>query len=212
MPSQEEIIQKSFRKIKKSEIRKFAELRSVCMMDYPLYAVIYPNEKKRRKQMFYTSWYMLYEYQAFTYIDSTNKMLFSLKKPGDKNTSTLGLLLNPAFFFGAMRYITPACLKRIRSYSKLEEETEKRHYDPKTDYYICNVCIEKNARGGGLFFKVLSAFDEHARYYFVTHSEKNMKLYKLCGGKICEAVNWNGVMHYCMAREASKGLESPPKE
>ena len=189
------------RKIRKDELREMSVLRTECMLDYPLYVKMYSDPKRRRKQLYVTSWYILYMHLPFTYINDEKTLLFSVKKPGDKYKPLIGLLLDLRFDFAFIKNATFGSLKRLRAYIDLENETEKRHYDPMRDHYVCNICIAKKERGKGIYDKLMSMLDENNRYYFVTHSPKNAQLYEKYGSKLCETSEWEGVTHYCYIKE-----------
>lgn len=190
------------RKIRKDEIKATAMQMAESFYDYPLYDVFFPEEQDRLQRVFYFFWYRMYTRQSYTYISEDGELLCSIKKPGDRDTSPLGLLLNPRFLLGFFRYIPLSAMALVREYSRMESEYQSRFYHPKTDWYVQTVCVLKQARGNGHFLRAIKEMDQGAPIFCETHTRRNQRLYTLLGLKNCAEVSWHGVTHYVMRRDA----------
>lgn len=192
------------RKIRKDEVRAVADMYAECMKDYPLYKTLYPDDRKRKYQLRYDAWFVMYQQMNYTYINEDKTALFSIKMPGDRNRSMIGLHLNPAYLLGAMRWFSPAGIRRVGAYLKFEESIRSKYYNPATDLYICNVCIAKEKRSGNLFFQLLKQFESNNKFYFETHSDEDLKLYLMLGAHLLETSEWNGMPYYALSDEKHK--------
>lgn len=128
----------------------------------------------------------------------------SVKRPGDREVSPLGLLLNLRFLFGFLRYIPISALKLVLEYGKMEEELRNRYYSPETDVYPQAICVRKQSRGTGALLQAISQLDAGGPVYCETHTKRNVRLYKKLGLTICEEQEWHGVTHTVMKRQSLK--------
>lgn len=189
------------RKIRKDEIEETARIMAECFYDYPLYDVFFPGEENRIKKVFYFFWFRMYTRQSYSYVTEDMELVCSVKKPGDKDTSFWGLVLNPRFLFGALRTIPLSALKLVLDYGKMEAGPQEKYYDPQKDWYIQTICVLKKSRGNGTFFRVLKEMDEGATIFCETHTARNERLYRMLGMKTVETLEWHGVSHYVMRRD-----------
>lgn len=189
------------RKIQKNEMRMAAQKMAECFSDYPLYDVFFPDSPNRLKQVYYFFWFRIYTRRNFTYITEDGELLASYQKPGEQLCSPLGLLLNPVFLFGFLRYIPLRALKQVREYSEMEAREQQKYYHPEEDWYLQVACVLKSSRGNGTFFRIAKETDEGDPLYCETHTERNARLYRLMGFHICSQTEWHGVTHYVLRRE-----------
>lgn len=196
------------RRIRRDEIEKTARIMAECFYDYPLYNIFFPGEENRIEKVFYFFWIRMYTRQNYSYVADDEALVCSIKKPGDKDTSALGLILNPRFLFGFLRTVPFSAVKRVLDYAKMEAGPQSRHYDPKRDWYFQTVCVLKQSRGSGLFFRAVREMDEGAPIFCETHTERNERLYHRMGLRTVETQTWYGVTHYVMRREAIREEES----
>ena len=201
------------RTIRKDEIEPAAMQMAESFWDYPLYDVFFPGQQHRIQRVFYFFWYRMYTRQRYTYISEDGQLLCSVKKPGDRDTSPLGLFLNPRFLLGIFRYIPLSALRLVREYSHLESKYQVRFYNPQRDWNIQAVCVSKQARGNGAFFQALKEMDQGAPAFCQTHTSRNQRLYTHLGFETCAEASWHGVTHYVMRRgpvELSRGQTPSP--
>lgn len=200
-----------FRTIRKDEIEATALQMAESFCDYPLYDVFFPDGQNRVQRIFYFFWYRMYTRQRYTYISEDGELLCSVKKPGDRDTSPLGLFLNPRFLLGFVRYIPLSALRLVREYGQMESKYQSRFYDPQTDWYVQAVCVLKQARGNGAFLRAVKEMEQGAPIFCETHTSRNQRLYTLLGLETCAEESWHGVTHYVMHRgpvELSKTQKS----
>ena len=188
------------RKIRKDEIKKTAWTMAENFYNYPLYKVFFPNDEKRLKQTFYFFWMRMYTRRNFSYVTDDMSLVISFQKPEDKQTSSLGLYLNPVFLFGGLATVPLSALKIANNYVAFAETFEEKYYNPHTDCCIQAVCVMEKSRGDGQFFNVLKELDDGRPIFFETHTEENVKLYKYMGAEICDEGQWQGVTHYVMKK------------
>lgn len=188
----------AMRKIRRNEVREAARLYGACMEDYPLYMALYPNNRRRKHQLVYDAWFVLYQQRNYTYINEEKTALFSIKRPGDRNRNVFWLHLNPLYLFGALRWFSVTSLRRIGSYLRFEESIRNKYYDPKTHDYVCNVCITKDKRSGSLFFDLIRQFDSGRPVYSETHSPYDLALYQKLGAELKETATWNQLPYYAL--------------
>lgn len=188
------------RKITHDEIREAAQMMAECFFDYPLYRAFFPEEGQRKRGLFYFCWYFIYIRRSFTYFSQDKGSLLSVQKPGDRYTSPLWLLLNPAFLFGAIRNIPVASLARLPGYAQLVATENRPLFRPEQDWYVHIICVRRQARGSS-FFNVLHEMDEGEPLYCYTHTARNARLYKMIGFQPLRETQWQDVPIYIMRRE-----------
>ena len=188
------------RTIRKDEIEATAMQMAESFRDYPLYDVFFPGGQHRFQRVFYFFWYRMYTRQRYTYISEDGELLCSVKKPGDRETSPLGLFLNPRFLFGFFRYIPMSSLRLVREYGQMESKYQSRFYNPQTDWNIQAVCVLRQARGNGAFLRALKEMDQGTPIFCETHTSRNQRLYTRLGLETCAEESWHGVTHYVMHR------------
>ena len=198
------------RLIRKDEIEATAMQMAESFWDYPLYDVFFPDGQHRIQRVFYFFWYRMYTRQRYTYISEDGVLLCSVKRPGDRDTSPLGLFCNPRFLFGFLRYIPLSALRLVVEYGRMESSYQSRFYNPQTDWYVQTVCVLKQARGSGAFLRALKEMDQGAPIFCETHTSRNQRLYTLLGLETCAEGSWHGVTHYVM-RRGSVDLAKTPR-
>ena len=192
------------RKIRKDEIPALARISAECFYDYPVYQRFFPNEEKRLDCLFYHFQIRLYLMQNYSYVTENEDMLISVQRPGDKNHSLFGLLLNPRFFFGALKCLPLSFLPNLISYERTTKRVLKKYYNPKTDDYVGAACVLKKSRFSGVFFTALREMDQGRPVCAETHTARNLKLYQYIGAELCDTIEWKGIPHYILRRAAPK--------
>ncbi|MCQ2792411.1 MAG: hypothetical protein MJ208_02685 [Bacilli bacterium] len=191
-----------YRLIEKKEIKAAAKLMADAFLDYPLYQVLFPNEKKMKKGIYYFCWYRIYARREYTRVSPDFTKLFSLKTPNDKEKKSFGLLFNPKFFFGILSSLSCFSLKRLKEFSQLEEKYQSQFYDPSKDNYLQVICIDKHARSGidevTNLLKEVGTFLGGRNTYFETHTKLHEKLYKLFGAQTLAKEDFHGCSHIVM--------------
>lgn len=188
------------RKIEKSEIKELAMVMADCFVDYPLYNVFFPDDEKKLKRVFYFFWYRIYTRMNFTYVNDDKSLVTSYQKPGEKLKSAFGLFLNPSFLFGFIKNIPFKSIKLVFEFGDMESPLEKKHYNPETDGYVHAVCVLKKSRAGGAFLSAIKEFDDGRPIFCVTHTDRNVRLYKHLGLEVVDQAEWHGVNHYVLKR------------
>lgn len=183
-------------KISKKDIKHTAHIIAECFEDYPTYKFYFPDDTKRKKQIYYINWYRIYIMQKYTYAINTTDAFISLKTPNDKNRCVLGLLLNPFFLFGFIKNIPLSSFIKLQKYAAFEKKISRKHMNPKKDNYIHAACVSESKRGTAFFFKYFEEFISDKSFYAETHTEKNWRLYKMLGAELIEKSEWNGITHY----------------
>lgn len=195
-------MEQGYRKIKKSEIRELAQVMAECFVDYPLYGVFFPENEKKLKRVFYFFWFRLHVRRNYTYVDKEHDLVCSVKCPGDKDTSPIGLILNPLFLIPFLFIMPLKVYSLLSDFSKFDETEKIGCYDPERDVYVQAICVLKEARGNGLFFDFFRKMDNGGSLYCETHTEQNRKIYEFLGFKTLKTGDWHGVTQYVMKREA----------
>lgn len=193
----------TIRKLRNDEVRQAARRMAEEFYDYPLYDAFFPRDEKRKERVFYFFWYRLYTRRGCTYVTDGLELVCSVLRPGERENSPLGLLLNPAFTLGFLRRVPLSVLGRVREYSAMERALRERHYRPQRDWYVQTVCLMKRARREGAF-RELAALLEGKPLYCETHAARNARLYRMLGIRVCAEQEWRGITHYVMRREAGE--------
>lgn len=188
------------RKIRSDEIRLAAGIMTDCFCDYPLYKSFFPDDSKRRRQLFYFCWYYIFVRRSFTYISPDCTSLISVQKPGDRFCSPLPLLLTTPFLPGAVFTLPLRALLMLPSYAKLSHHEAGRFLNRDADWFIHIMCVRGNNKGGG-FFNVIRDMDIGEPLYCYTHTERNVRLYRHIGFEILNKTLWHGVPVYTMHRK-----------
>lgn len=66
-------------KISKKDIKHTAHIIAECFEDYPTYKFYFPDDTKRKKQIYYINWYRVYIMQKYTYAINTTDAFISDK-------------------------------------------------------------------------------------------------------------------------------------
>lgn len=191
------------RKIKRSEIRETAMIMAECFKDYPLYDVFFENDDRREKRVFYFFWYRMYTRRDFSYINDSKSLVFSIKRPEDRQRSAVPLFLNPLFLFGFLRNIPLKSIRLTFEFSSFSERFQKLYYNPLTDVYAQAICVLEKDRGTGLLIDALKDFDDDRPVYMETHTTDNVRLYQHLGAKLMETSDFHGVTHYILKKKGS---------
>ena len=192
------------RRIKKNEIDKVSRMMGECFVDYPLYDIFF-NENKHRLECVYCFFKArTYSRMDYTYITEDGNIAVCVKRPGDSELPLWKTLLrHPLLFFRCMHIMpVPKMIGLISDLGKTTEPLQKQFYDPEKDMNIQVVCVSKEMRASGMFFKVLSELDDGTPAYMETHTKHNVELYEKMGAHLCGSVDWHGVTHYVLRREA----------
>ncbi|MCQ2413302.1 MAG: hypothetical protein MJ082_00705 [Clostridia bacterium] len=197
------------RKITKREVRAAAETMAECFRDYPIYHAFFPNDKMKERQIFYFFWFRLYARLRYTYVTENGEAIISVMRPGDREHSTLGLILNPRFFFGFLFHIRLSVLRKVNDFSAFEESHRKNFYDPEKDVYIKAVCVRKDCRSTGIFFDLLRQLDDGSPIYAETHSPINARLYRMSGAEILLHTEWSGIDQFFLKRPQTTADSAP---
>lgn len=189
------------RKIRKDEIIKISEEFTDIFRDYGAYRLFFDeNALECGKRAFFL--YEVFCAAQFTYTDDDHNVIASVKRPGDKETSS------EAFFDDAVlsKQFYDAVDKKAsdlaKEYVAFNEALAKRHYDPLTDCYIKNIGVAEKARGKGLLRKTVDLLCGDKPVYLETHCRQNVDIYEKLGFELVETADFHGVPVYAMKRKA----------
>ncbi len=188
----------TFRKLKKSEIRKAAALYADCMADYPLLQALYGESGSVKQCAFLEEVYLLYAGIDYYYTNDDHTVLFGIQSPKDKNRSVIPLFLNPFYTVRFLAHFKPDILRKVKAYIAFEDSLLEKHIDREKDCHIPIAVVREEYRSSGMFFQLLLRFRGSGKIWFETHSESDLNLYLSLGAVLVEKSEIFGVPFYLL--------------
>lgn len=174
---------------------------SEIFKDYEAYNVLFARNKYQQRRIYYFFCYELFVTQKYTYVYDDFSAIAAIKKPTDKDVSTLALWSNPLFALSFGIWTGYKACKKANEYIAFAENIAAKYYNPQTDCYIKNIGVQSAYRGQGKLRAMIDEICGDMPIYLETHDANNVRIYQKLGFRLCEAVEWCGTIHYAMRRD-----------
>lgn len=190
-------------KITRKEIKKASAVFTEIFSEYEAYDVLF-GKRNRLKRMYYLFRAEIFCAQNFTYKDGDFLALCSIKTPSDKEVELKKAFSNPFFALSFLFNVGFKQVKTAKQYVDMADSVAKKYYNPQTDCYIKNIGVIKQFRGQGKLKNMLNEICKDMPVFLETQDPADVAIYKKLGFQVCEIVEWKGITHVAMRRDASK--------
>lgn len=193
-----------YRLIKKSEIKQAAKYLVESFYNYPLYNEFFKTEKEKKIGLYLFSYSRLYTRRKFTFVNDDLKVLFTFKRPEDKEKSLATLVFRPSIFFSYIFRVPRHVNKTVKEFGKFEREIQSKFYNPEKDCYLQMLSIHKSARllEEGDFTKiiddVIEPMTKGREVYLETHTLLLKRLYEMKNAKLVDESQFRNTKQFTM--------------